>query len=241
MQTSMQDARAGWATPTRRAEGLVDDQLGLATEGREAGHAHESDLDEATAVLAPVVPLFDRGCQRSSGPTDAELLERCRHKDGEAWALLVERYERLVYAVARRNGLSDDDAADVTQVTFLSLLESLNKIRDEARLASWLMTVARRHAWRARNHSRRDVGIDAVPERAGDPLENWDSIVALHQSLALLGNPCRELLEALYLDPEGPSYAEVARRFGRSIGGIGPLRGRCLEKLHAIFAAEEIG
>lgn len=172
--------------------------------------------------------------------SDPELLRRCRQRDSEAWKLLVTRYERLVYSVAVRNGLNGEDAADVTQMTFVALLDSLSRIREEERLGSWLMTVARRQSWRLRNHSRRHTDIDDVPEAAEDPLADWDSVVALHDALDELGGTCKSLLEALYLDNEEPSYAEIAARMGRSIGGIGPLRGRCLEKLRAILDCEDL-
>lgn len=171
-------------------------------------------------------------------PTDAELITRCRAKDPEAWRLLVERYERLVYAVAVRNGLSAEDAADVTQTTFVTLIDSLTRIRDHERLASWLMTVARRQSWRQRNVSRRSVPLEFADELTVDPLAEWDSLTAVHDALAELGGTCRELIVALYFDPAEPSYADIAERMGRSIGGIGPMRGRCLTKLRALLEEE---
>lgn len=177
--------------------------------------------------------------QRAAVPSDAELLERCRRQDGEAWNLLVSRYERLVFSVARRNGLTPEDAADVTQTTFVALIDSLDRIREEERLASWLMTVARRQAWRLRNTARRAVSLDQVPDAGEDPFEDWGAVTALHDALGKLGGTCRELLMALYFDPEEPSYADIATRFNRSIGGIGPLRGRCLEKLREILEEDE--
>lgn len=195
---------------------------------------------EPTADDGRVVPFRARIRDRTvSTPSDADLLARCRQRDAEAWDLLVTRYERLVYSVALRNGLSAEDAADVTQGTFVTLIDSLDRINDEERLASWLMTVTRRQAWRVRNLSRRHVGLDAAPETAVDPLADWDATIALHDALATLGGTCRELLEALYFDPASPGYAEIAERMGRSIGGIGPLRGRCLEKLRVILDDEE--
>lgn len=171
-------------------------------------------------------------------PTDAELLERCRGRDGDAWDMLVARYERLVFSVALRNGLSREDAADVTQTTFVALLDALDRLRDSERLASWLMTVARRQSWRTRNLSRRYTDLESAPEKSSDPFAHWDEVVALHDALVKLGGPCRDLLEALYLDDDNPSYAEIAERLGRSIGGIGPLRGRCLDKLRAILTED---
>ena len=192
------------------------------------------------ATRPNVVPFRSRIRDRNTGqPTDAELLERCRRRDAEAWNLLVARYERLVYSVALRNGLGPEDAADVTQGTFVTLIDSLDRLRDEERLASWLMTVTRRQSWRVRNLSRRHVDLDTIPETAEDPLSDWDTVVTLHSALAQLGGTCRDLLQALYFEAESPSYAEIADRFGRSVGGIGPLRGRCLEKLRDILTEEE--
>lgn len=190
----------------------------------------------ATTPADNVIPLRSRSDGRMRAePTDADLLARCRERDATAWDQLVSRYERLVYSVALRNGLGDADAADVTQNTFVTLIDSLDRLRDEERLASWLMTVARRQSWRVRNLNRRTVDLEQVGEDVADPVAEWDTVIALHDALATLGGTCRELLQALYLDPAGPSYAEIARHFGRSIGGIGPLRGRCLEKLRGIL------
>ena len=92
----------------------------------------------------------------------------------EAWDLLVKRYERLVFSVARRNGLNPEDAADVTQGTFVTLIDSLDRLRDEERLASWLMTVTRRQSWRVRNLSRRQVDIETAPEGVDESFADWD-------------------------------------------------------------------
>jgi RNA polymerase sigma factor (sigma-70 family) len=169
---------------------------------------------------------------------DAELLARCRAGDAHAWDSLVRRYERLVYSVALRNGLKSEDAADVCQQTFIALLESIDRLNDDYRLASWLMTVARRHAWRARRREAQETPLGDLPEFRVDPFENWEQVAAVHDALDQLSNPCRDLLEALYFDPSSPSYSTIASRFNRSIGGIGPLRGRCLQRLRELMVDE---
>ena len=45
--------------------------------------------------------------------TDEELLHACRTGDSRAWEQLLERYERLVFSIARNTGLSREDAADM--------------------------------------------------------------------------------------------------------------------------------
>lgn len=172
----------------------------------------------------------------SCGPAD--LLDRCRLGDAGAWDQLVVRYERLVFSVALRNGLTREDAADVTQATFMALLESLDRLQVDERLASWLMTVCRRQAWAWRNRVRLEVPdfefLDD-PATGHDPTALWDELTALHDALDALDQPCRDLLRALYLDPAEPSYIEIARRLGRRIGGIGPMRARCLQRVRRLL------
>ncbi len=167
--------------------------------------------------------------------SDGVLLEQIRAGHSEAWDVLISRYQRLVYSVALRNGLGPEDAVDVTQSTFLTLLESSARLRDDERLASWLMTVARRQAWRVRQRRRLEVLAPEVdPADTGDDVD-WDQLASLHGALHQLGSPCRELISALYFEQDEPTYAQIARRFGRSIGGIGPLRGRCLARLRSLL------
>lgn len=172
----------------------------------------------------------------ASGPlADHSLVRRCALGDAAAWDRLVARYERLVFSVALRNGLNREDAAEVTQTTFVTLLESIGDLRQEDRLAFWLMTVARRQAWRLR---RRQARLEPWTDdrHAGDeePISDWERVAVLHEGLSQLGSPCSDLLFALYFDPAAPSYAQIARRLGRAIGGLGPLRARCLQKLRTL-------
>lgn len=170
---------------------------------------------------------------------DADLIQRCREGDAQAWDLLVGQYERLVFSVALRNGLSREDAADVTQSTFLALLGSLDSLRQEDRLASWLMTVARRQAWRVRRRPDPERGQALVPLPAADAIGDWEQLEWLHSGLQQLALGCRDLLHALYFDPSEPSYSQIAARLGRAVGSIGSMRARCLDQLRSILDREE--
>ncbi len=165
------------------------------------------------------------------------LLEACRRGDAAAWDQVVARYERLVFSVALRNGLDREDAADVTQDVFVALLRALHSLKDDTGLAAWLMTVARRSAWRLRKMTGRirEAGNGSPGVGQHDPLEDWAESSTLHDAVLQMGEPCSSLIQHLYLDADEPSYAEVAARLGRSIGGIGPLRGRCLERLRGMI------
>lgn len=198
-------------------------------------------LSEGTTRVA-TLPAADRADptprRGDDAVTDSDLLRACRRHEAEAWAQLVNRYERLVYTVARRGGLGAEDAADVTHATFVALVDALDRLADDERLASWLMTVARRQTWSTRNLNGRNTPLELAGEPATDPFADWESATALHDALSVLGGRSRELLIALYFEGEAPSYTTVAPRFGRPAAAIGPLRGRCLEELRMIMGEE---
>lgn len=178
--------------------------------------------------------------QSASAPsTDAELLARCREGDGAAWEALVRRYERLIFSVALRNGLSRADAADVTQNTFIALLDSVSMLRDDERLSFWLMTVARRNAWRIRRRLERETPW-RVYEASDDPVAAWERVAVVQDALNQLEEPCQGLLRALYFDADRPTYSTVASRLGRAVGAIGPMRGRCLGRLRSLLGEEPL-
>ena len=147
----------------------------------------------ATRHLRPAVARAEQ-----APPTDHQLLGRCLAGDEQAWEEIVGRYERLVFSVALKNGLSREDAADVTQLTFVDVVEASS---------------------------------------ASD--EDYDRLAAVHAGLARLGERCRELLYALFFDPDAPSYAVVAERLRCAVGTIGPQRARCLHRLRMLLDEEE--
>ena len=170
---------------------------------------------------------------------DRDLILGCRNGDLGAWRRLLDRYERLVFSVPRRYGLSREDAADITQLTFTILFQSMDTLSEHSTLGAWLTTVARRHTWRRLDRKRREeAGWYASSsekilsaDTGTEDMERWELTEWLDYGLSLVGKPCRDLLSALYLDPKQPSYAEVAARLGMAVGSVGPTRIRCLKRL----------
>lgn len=174
---------------------------------------------------------------------DRDLILGCRKGKVETWRQLLDKYERIVFSIPRRYGLSTEDAADVTQLTFTILVESIDGLPEDSKLGGWLTTVARRHTWRVLERNRRrgvdkytdlDESTSLPPDSDTETVENWVLTEWLEQGLARLSGRCRNLLEALYLDPDEPSYAEVAARLGMAVGSVGPTRIRCLERLRRV-------
>lgn len=81
--------------------------------------------------------------QMSERITDEELLRRTAEGCKEAFALLVERHRAAVYRLARAMTRSVEAAEDVLQETFLAAMRAAADFRGEAKVRTWLLTIAR--------------------------------------------------------------------------------------------------
>lgn len=131
----------------------------------------------------------------------------CRVGDAVAWEQLLDRYERLVYSIARNNGLSPEDAADITQITFGYLLQSLGQMTDEGNLRAWLATVAKRHSRRllVRQLRYQSAEVDEeimagfLPDRTNlNEIDRWELAEWLRHGLDRIDERCRQLLRPLF-------------------------------------------
>lgn len=180
---------------------------------------------------------------KTQAPTDQQLIERCRQGREDAWQEVLTRYERLVFSIPLNYGLTRADAADVAQLTFSALVEHLDRLRPDSNLGAWLATVARHHAIRMlRKQKREFLGQDEdigdspfLMNTAVNDSASWERVEWLNQGLNLLDQRCQKLLLRLYFSEEQPAYEDVAAELGLRVGSIGPIRGRCLERLRALL------
>jgi RNA polymerase sigma factor (sigma-70 family) len=176
--------------------------------------------------------------------SDYDLIVACRINDTRAWEQLLDRYQRLVFSIPLNYGLSHDDAAEITQITFTILLQSLETLHEDSHLGAWLAVVARRHTWRLLERYRHEQAsddtevsrsLDSSDPNTNDELERLEVLEWLHTGLTRLDQRCRKLIIALYLDPQQASYTEIGERFGIPVGSVGPTRARCLKRLKQVL------
>ena len=166
---------------------------------------------------------------------DADLVERARSGDLNAFEALTTRHERKVYSLALRMLRHEQDAEDVTQQTFLSALEHLAGFRGEASFSTWLLRIASHAALKV---IRKRQGLETVSlEAATEPGDSCEAvphpqyIADWRQSPGTLAerNEIRRLLEEaldeldekhrlvfLLRDVEGLSIKETAEALGLS-------------------------
>ncbi|MGE5636909.1 MAG: RNA polymerase sigma factor [Nocardioidaceae bacterium] len=189
------------------------------------------------AQQATLTPVRDDTRPTSGDGRRAALVRAAARGDRPAWNALVREFSGLVWAVARAHGLGQADAADVSQTTWLRLVEHFDRINDPERLGAWLATTARREALRVRRVAQAQPPTDQL-----DELDSPDEVAvearlltrerdaALWQAFARLPERDRALLRLLVAEPQ-PSYKDVAAALGMPVGSIGPTRARCIERL----------
>lgn len=177
------------------------------------------------------------GRARRSDELASRLVRRAAEGDQRAWDQLVERFGGLVWGIARAYRLSNADAAEVSQATWLCLVENLHRLHDPARVGAWLATTARRQCIQQLGRTSRVIPRgDDLPEQVSEAPAPGAALLAherdraLRSALERLPARDRRLLRMLMADPT-PSYAEISAALRMPIGSIGPTRARALERL----------
>jgi RNA polymerase sigma factor (sigma-70 family) len=160
---------------------------------------------------------------------------------------LVAELTPVLWHVARAAGLAAEDAEDVVQTSWVSLLSHLDAIREPGAVAAWLVTATRREAWKVAMVRRRTQPADqewllAVPDPC-DGVEDQAVLDseqrALWTALRTLPPRCQRLLRIVAFVPR-PDYDAVSAELGMKRGSIGATRRRCLDKLRAaLFPVED--
>jgi RNA polymerase sigma factor (sigma-70 family) len=163
---------------------------------------------------------------------DARLVARCRRGDDVAWAELVNRFSRYVYAIATQAyRLADHDAEDVFQEVFARTYEHLETLRDDEAIRPWIGQLTRRLCVdRLRASAREHPGADTLePPGVDETMARLDEAIGVHQALESLPEHCQEILDRFFARDE--SYQTIERELEIPIGTIGSRISRCLAKL----------
>lgn len=106
--------------------------------------------------------------------SDDELVRQAKAGDLGAFEMLATRHEQRVYSLALRILRQEQDAEDVTQQTFLSVVENLGSFRGESSFSTWLLRIA---TYAALKVIRKRKGLDVVSlEEATEPADHTDTI-----------------------------------------------------------------
>lgn len=165
--------------------------------------------------------LFVLDKNSPSPPATAELIERSRAGDRQAFQALIERYQRLVAMIVFRIVPQREDALDLCQDVFLKVYEHLGDFRAESEFSTWIGRIARNTAL---NHIKRQrlpsfselptgaAGVEALSGMQPSPEQRYQADERsrrLEQELAALPEADRVMLSLFH--QQGMDYESIAR------------------------------
>lgn len=169
---------------------------------------------------------------------EAQWLRRCRNGDREAFAALIERYQRWIHAHLYRWVGHQERAEEMTQEVFLKAYSQISQFRDEAKVSTWLFQIAlnlARDEWRTkarRAAAGETAGVEALRSEIllqDRHMENRQNAQALHAALAGLPDIYRETLLLRYFselslgeigEVQGQGLSNVKMRIARGLGHL---------------------
>jgi RNA polymerase sigma-70 factor (ECF subfamily) len=187
--------------------------------------------------------------------SEAELLERCRRGQAEAWDELFD----LHYAAAGRfvfqlgSDFTREDAEEICQEVFLSVIRNINSFQGESQFQTWLFRIAANKARdfrERRNAAKRGSGHVPLSLQEEDPesgltldppadLPSPDEIIMTTEKMALvrealdaLGEPCREIVELRYFGDL--SYEELSQTLELNPKTVSSRLSKCLDRLEGL-------
>jgi RNA polymerase sigma-70 factor (ECF subfamily) len=168
--------------------------------------------------------------------SDAALVARCRTGDESAWAELVNRFSRYVYAIATQGfGLRADDAEDVFQEVFARTFQHLERLRDDEAIRPWIAQLTRRLSIdRIRASSREQLSEEDIePGGSDETIAQLDEALMVREGLAELSESCQEILDRFFARDE--SYQTIGEALEIPSGTIASRISRCLAKLREVL------
>ncbi len=168
--------------------------------------------------------------------SENEIIRKVLGGDANAFEELVLRHEKTVYNIALRMTGSEDDAADMTQETFIKAYNNLSSFKSDSKFSTWIYRITTNVCLDfLRAKSRRpqvsltvaDADDDSfeqqleIPDPADDPeqqLMKKLSMQSLNDGLRRLPDKQRQILVMRELG--GLSYAEIGKALSLDEGTV---------------------
>jgi RNA polymerase sigma-70 factor (ECF subfamily) len=185
-------------------------------------------------------------------PTRASLLLRLRDRqDDDAWREFVALYGPVVFGYARKQGLQEDDAADLSQEVFAAVARAVARLEyDPGRGAfrNWLFTVVRHKLadWRsAQGHAPRGSGDSGTqklleqcpaPEGQAEWEAEWERGLFAWASEQVRRAVAESTWQAFWRTAVlGQPGKQVAEELGLSVASVYHARSRILARLKELI------
>jgi len=188
---------------------------------------------------------------------DAALVEQCQGGDSAAMESLILRYQNRIYNVILKICANPDDAAELTQETFVKIIESIDRFQGRSTFYTWAFRIAVNltlnycqrsaklglrsldaegyaHDTQARQVLREFLSDDSAPDPAA-VAQNKELCEIAFESLMKLNDEQRTVV--VLRDIEGMHYAQIAEVLDIELGTVRSRLSRARNNLREIIEA----
>ena len=179
-------------------------------------------------------------------PSEISLLEGLAQNNRQAIETIYKQHYSMVQSLVINNNGSSDDARDIFQEVMIILYDKSRSGSFEltSQLKTYIYSICRRLWLKRLQQQQKFVPeinnlIEAVPVE--DELEIHEErngeLLMMEKAMLSLGEPCRSLLEAYYLQKK--NMTEIAGNFGyTNADNAKNQKYKCLMRLKKLFFAE---
>jgi|LSQX01.1.fsa_nt_gb RNA polymerase sigma-70 factor (ECF subfamily) len=162
---------------------------------------------------------------------ESQIIKKAISGDSEALTTLIDKYKDIAYNLALSIVKNREDAKDITQDSFLKVLENINRFRSDSKFSTWLYRIVYNQAIGfAKKNNRTDlVDFSEFVEVSSDNDNQEDKIKELYRAINLLDDTDRNIIMLFYLAEK--SIKEIAQITGLSISNIKVILHRARKKL----------
>ncbi len=188
---------------------------------------------------------------------DSALVEQSQAGDTMAMERLILKYQNRIYNVIMKMCGNADDAAELTQETFVKVIESIDKFKGRSGFYTWLFRIAvnltLNHCQRSAKRATRSLDAEEMDSenQTGQGLKDFLSDASAidpavlaqrrelcdlaRQTLLQLEEPQRAVM--VLRDIEGMNYAQIADVLNIELGTVRSRLSRARSHLREILEA----
>ncbi|PJJ74518.1 RNA polymerase sigma-70 factor (ECF subfamily) [Thermoflavifilum aggregans] len=171
---------------------------------------------------------------------DAELIQQILAGDREQYALLMRKYNTMLYRIGRAYGFTDADTEDIMQETFIQAYMQLHRLRRPRAFQKWLATIMVRMCYQAQHRARLTTSWEQAPASSTftPNMENSDLKHWLEQAILQLPQAYRIVFVMKELN--GYSIRQIAHITGISVINVKVRLFRARQMLRQILTQAQV-
>jgi RNA polymerase sigma-70 factor (ECF subfamily) len=181
----------------------------------------EHSLQSTQSIRMPLASTVSSTAEQD----DLQLVTASKGGDQDAFAQLVQRYQRRVFNLVYRMLQQYEEANETTQETFLAAWQGLPAFRGDARFATWLYRIAYNCSLKQLEQRKRDKALQVALEAEQDNTKLTDTEMDVLDRQALVREhlshlPAKYRIVLILRHLQDMTYEEMAEILTMPIGTI---------------------